>query len=124
MASGIWPTTGGAVPRTRRHGAPYPSASHPDDEGEGRMDGTLYDWAQDAAARLDVPEDGRWVADKETVQWVLDFSRDVAQGVARPGAPVGAFLAGIAVGRRLDDGPQALEDVRTAIEPTLNPDRA
>ena len=88
------------------------------------MEGTLYDWAQDAAARLDVPEEGQWVADKETVQWVLDFSRDVAQGVARPGAPVGAFLAGIAVGRRLEQGPQALEDVRTAIEPTLNPDRA
>jgi hypothetical protein len=88
------------------------------------MDGTLYDWAQDAAARLDVPEDGRWVADKETVQWVLGFSRDVAQGVARPGAPVGAFLAGVAVGRRLNDGPKALEDVRAAIEPTLNADRA
>jgi Domain of unknown function (DUF6457) len=88
------------------------------------MEGTLYDWAKDAAARLDVPEQGRWVADKETVQWVLDFSRDVAQGVARPGAPVGAFLAGIAVGRRLEQGPQALEDVRAAIEPTLNPDRA
>ena len=88
------------------------------------MEGTLYDWAKDAAARLDVPEDGRWVADKETVQWVLDFSRDVAQGVARPGAPVGAFLAGIAVGRRLDQGPKALEAVRAAIEPTLNADRA
>ena len=88
------------------------------------MEGTLYDWAEDAAARLDVPEEGRWVTEKETIQWVLDFSRDVAQGVARPGAPVGAFLAGIAVGRRLEQGPQALEDVRTAIEPTLNADRA
>ena len=88
------------------------------------MDGTLYDWAQDAAARLDVPEEGRWVADKETVQWVLDFAREVAQGVARPGAPVGAFLAGVAVGRRLEDGPQALEDVRTTLEPTLNAGQA
>ena len=88
------------------------------------MEGTLYDWAKDAAARLGVPEDGRWVADKETVQWVLDFSRDVAQGVARPGAPVGAFLAGIAVGRRLNEGPKALDDVRAKIEPTLNADRA
>jgi uncharacterized protein DUF6457 len=50
---------------------------------------------------------------------VLDFSRDVAQGVARPGAPVGAFLAGIAVAQRLGDGPQALEDVRRALEPTF-----
>jgi hypothetical protein len=88
------------------------------------MEGTLYDWAQEAAAALDVPEDGRWVADKETVQWVLDFAREVAQGVARPGAPVGAFLAGVAVGRRVTDGPQALEDIRRTLEPTLNRDPA
>ena len=89
------------------------------------MEGTLYDWAQQAATALDVPEEGRWVADKETVQWVLDFSREVAQGVARPGAPVGAFLAGIAVAQRLGDGPQALEDIKRALEPTFgNGDRA
>ena len=88
------------------------------------MEGTLYDWAQEAAAALDVPEDGRGVADKETVQWVLDFAREVAQGVARPGAPVGAVLAGVAVGRRLQDGPQALEDVKRTLEPTLNADRS
>jgi Domain of unknown function (DUF6457) len=88
------------------------------------MEGTLYDWAQEAATALDLPADGRWVADKETVQWVLDFSRQVAQGVARPGAPVGAFLAGIAVAQRLGDGPQALEDVKRALEPTMQADRA
>jgi hypothetical protein len=88
------------------------------------MEGTLYDWAKDATGRLGVPEEGRWVADKETVQWVLDFSRDVAQGVARPGAPVGAFLAGVAVGQQLGAGPKALEDVRAAIEPTLKSDPA
>ena len=88
------------------------------------MDGTLYDWAQEAAAALDIPEDGRWVADKDTVQWVLDFARDVAQGVARPGAPVGAFLAGIAVGRSLESGPSALQDVRTTLEPTFRAERS
>jgi hypothetical protein len=88
------------------------------------MEGTLYDWAQQAATALDLPEDGRWVADKETVQWVLDFSREVAQGVVRPGAPVGAFLAGIAVAQRLGDGPQALEDVKRALEPTFPGDGA
>jgi Domain of unknown function (DUF6457) len=88
------------------------------------MDGTLYDWAQEAAAALDIPEDGRWVADKDTVQWVLDFARDVAQGVARPGAPVGAFLAGIAVGRSLERGPAALEDVRATLEPTFRAERS
>ena len=88
------------------------------------MEGTLYTWADDAATALDLPTDGRWVADKQTVQWVLDFARDVAQGVARPGAPVGAFLAGVAVGRRLEDGPQALEDIRAALEPTLQAERS
>jgi hypothetical protein len=88
------------------------------------MEGTLYDWANDAAAALDLPEDARWVADKETVQAVLDFARDVAQGVARPGAPVGAFLVGVAVGRRLNDGPQALEDAKAALRPTFPAERS
>jgi hypothetical protein len=88
------------------------------------MEGTLYDWAQEATTALGVPDDGRWVADKETVQWVLDFAREVAQGVARPGAPVGAFLAGVAVGQRLGDGPRALDDVKRTLEPTLHGDRS
>ena len=88
------------------------------------MEGTLYDWAQDAVSALGLLDDARWVADKATVQWVLDFARDVAQGVARPGAPVGAFLAGIAVGRNLDAGPRALEQVRAALEPTFPTERA
>jgi len=88
------------------------------------MDGTLYDWAQEAAAALDIPQDGRWVADKDTVQWVLDFARDVAQGVARPGSPVGAFLAGVAVGRNVERGPAALEAVRTTLEPTFRAERS
>ena len=88
------------------------------------MDGTLYDWAQEAAAALDIPPDGRWVADKDTVQWVLDVAREVAQGVARPGAPVGAFLAGVAAGRRLGDGPQSLDAIRAALEPTLSRERS
>jgi hypothetical protein len=88
------------------------------------MEGTLYDWAQEAAAALGVPDDSRWVAEKDTVQWVLDLARDVAQGVARPGAPVGAFLAGVAVGRALDAGPDQLQEVRNTLDPTLNPERS
>lgn len=30
---------------------------------------------------------------------VLDLTRDVANGVARPAAPLGAFVAGLAAGR-------------------------
>jgi hypothetical protein len=88
------------------------------------MEGTLYDWAADAVEALDLPDEARWVGDKQTVQWVLDLARDVAQGVARPGAPVGAFLAGVAVARRLGDGPAALDDVRAALEPTFQGERS
>jgi hypothetical protein len=88
------------------------------------MEGTLYDWAEEAAGALGLPDDGRWVADKETVQWVLDVSKEIAQGVVRPAAPVGAFLAGVAVGRSLGQGPQLLEDVKAKLEPTLNTERS
>lgn len=83
------------------------------------MEGTLYDWAAEAADALGLPEELRWVADKETVQQVLDLARDVAQGVARPGAPMGAFLAGVAVGLERAAGAEALDDVRARLEPTL-----
>lgn len=33
---------------------------------------------------------------------VLDVARDVAHGVVRPGAPVSAYLMGLAVGRGAD----------------------
>ncbi|HEX5202689.1 DUF6457 domain-containing protein [Paractinoplanes rhizophilus] len=33
---------------------------------------------------------------------VLDLARDVARGVVRPGAPVTAYLMGLAVGRGAD----------------------
>jgi uncharacterized protein DUF6457 len=88
------------------------------------MEGTLYDWAAEAAGALDLPEDGKWVADKETVQWVLDVSKEVAQGVVRPAAPIGAFLAGVAVGRSLGRGPQLLDDVKAKLQPTLNAERS
>ncbi|WP_203937871.1 DUF6457 domain-containing protein [Spirilliplanes yamanashiensis] len=39
------------------------------------------------------------------VPLVLDLARDVARGVLRPGAPVTAYLLGVAVGRGAD--PQA-----------------
>jgi hypothetical protein len=36
------------------------------------------------------------------VQTVLDLARDVAHGVVRPGAPVTAYLLGLAAGRGAD----------------------
>ncbi len=38
------------------------------------------------------------------VDVVLDLTSDVAHGVSRPGAPVTAFLIGVAAGRAEDSG--------------------
>jgi hypothetical protein len=57
----------------------------------------LGPWLVEAAGSLgvDVPDDAvRGV--------VLDLARDVAHNVARPGAPLTAFLLGVAVGRGAD----------------------
>lgn len=40
--------------------------------------------------------------DDVPTQAVLDLARDVAHGVVRPGAPVSAYLMGLAVGRGAD----------------------
>jgi hypothetical protein len=44
-----------------------------------------------------------------TVDMVLDLTSDVAHGVSRPGAPVTAFLIGVAAGRA-DDPAVAARD--------------
>ena len=53
-------------------------------------------WAEAAAAEF-----GLQSADVRT-ELVLDVARDVAHQVLRPGAPVTAYLMGIAVGRGAD----------------------
>ncbi|WP_433054555.1 DUF6457 domain-containing protein [Dactylosporangium sp. CS-033363] len=57
----------------------------------------LGEWLAQAAEALgvDAPDDG--VRDA-----VLDLARDVAHNVARPGAPLTAFLLGVAVGQGAD----------------------
>ena len=39
-----------------------------------------------------------------TVATILDMTKDVAHGVARPAAPLTAFLLGLAAGRRVPSG--------------------
>lgn len=56
----------------------------------------LDDWVAAACAELGLSaEDARTTV-------VLDLARDVARGVVRPGAPVTAYLLGVAVGRGAD----------------------
>ncbi|MGE5291684.1 MAG: DUF6457 domain-containing protein [Micromonosporaceae bacterium] len=54
---------------------------------------TLEQWTESACAELGLD---RASADTKAV---LDLARDVAHGVARPAAPLTAFLLGVAVGR-------------------------
>jgi hypothetical protein len=52
---------------------------------------TLEDWVTAVRQELDLPEIDAGI--------VLDLARDVAHGVARPAAPLTAFLVGVAAGR-------------------------
>ena len=64
----------------------------------------LDEWTRAACAELGLD------ASDVDIALVLDLARDVAHGVARPAAPLTAFLAGLAAGRSTD--PDA---ARTAI---------
>jgi Domain of unknown function (DUF6457) len=48
-----------------------------------------------------------------TVDMVLDLTADVAHGVSRPGAPVTAFLVGLAAGRASDPAAAAVTHAAT-----------
>ena len=65
----------------------------------------LDDWAAALRDRFGLAE-----ADVP-VGAVLDLARDVANGVARPAAPLGAFVAGLVAGRAGTDP----EEVRAAL---------
>ena len=54
---------------------------------------TLDEWTAQVCAALDLPTS---TVEREVV---LDLARDVAHGVARPAAPLTAYLLGVAVGR-------------------------
>lgn len=54
---------------------------------------TLEDWTAAVCADLGLDQ-----ADADLTT-VLDLTRDVASGVARPAAPLTAYLVGLAVGR-------------------------
>jgi len=69
-----------------------------------RMD----EWVSAACAELDLSP-----ADVD-VRVVLDLARDVAHHVLRPGAPVTAYLLGVAVGRGADPATAAARLARLA----------
>ena len=74
---------------------------------------TLDDWAEAACRELGLDPAAL------DAKLVLDLARDVAHGVARPAAPLTAYLLGVAVGGR----PLAGSAARTASWPRDGPGR-
>jgi hypothetical protein len=66
----------------------------------------LSAWVTAVAQELGLEDQ---LASGGTVDMVLDLTSDVAHGVSRPGAPVTAFLVGVAAGRA-DDPAVAARD--------------
>ena len=56
---------------------------------------TMEEWTATVCADLGLD------ANSADLRAVLDLTRDVAHGVARPAAPLTAYLVGVAVGRGL-----------------------
>ncbi len=70
----------------------------------------LDEWIKAACAELKVAP-----AEVEP-KAVLDVARDVAHNVVRPGAPIAAYLMGIAVGRGADPAEVAARLTALAVE--------
>jgi len=66
---------------------------------------TLKEWVERVCRELDISDA---VSPAAMQSRVLDMSRDVAHDVARPAAPLTAYLLGLAVGRT--DDPEATAD--------------
>ncbi len=73
---------------------------------------TLVEWAERVGAELELTEEFG-TAD---VDRILDLARDAAHSVARPAAPLTAYLLGIAVGRGADPSDAAAALRRLALE--------
>ncbi|WP_028926416.1 DUF6457 domain-containing protein [Pseudonocardia acaciae] len=73
---------------------------------------TMFEWIDAACDEL-----GLDLADQQaTTTTVLDLTADVAHGVARPAAPVTAFLVGLAAGRSEDPEAAVVEYARRLSE--------
>jgi Domain of unknown function (DUF6457) len=66
---------------------------------------TLSDWIDEIVRDFGIEELGELVDPEVVHPLILDMTRDVAHGVARPAAPISAYLLGLAVGRAAGSGP-------------------
>ncbi len=71
----------------------------------------LQRWMDDVVPALGVDAD----LVSATTDDVLDMVKDVAHGVVRPGAPLTAYLVGLAAGRAAAQGQDPAEAVREAL---------
>lgn len=90
-----------------------PSSTDPQASTDAQPSRTLPPEALDAWSaalreRFDLPDDAIPIA------LVLDLARDVAYGVARPAAPLSAFVAGLVAGRS-GGGPAQIEEAVAAV---------
>ena len=74
--------------------------------------GTLEDWVALAGAALGLDPAAVDITE------LLDLTKDVAHGVARPAAPLTAFLVGLAAGRA-GGGPVAVADAVATVRSLL-----
>ena len=58
----------------------------------------LEDWLREAAAALGVEVADGAVLGEEAATLLLDVTREVAHGVARPAGPLSTFVLGLALG--------------------------
>ena len=72
------------------------------------MAGELNTWMADACGALGLDPA------EVNLSLVLDLARDVAHGVARPAAPLSAYLLGVAVGRGAEPAQAAAALTRLA----------
>ena len=71
---------------------------------------TLEEWVGLVCRELQV--------ERPDVPALLDFTRDIAHGVARPAAPLTALLVGLAASGDVERLPAVLAQVRALIPPT------
>jgi hypothetical protein len=77
---------------------------------------TLDEWTADVSVALGLDPQ---LLDRDAV---LDLTKDVAHGVARPAAPLTAYLLGVAVGRSSDGDIAALAQRVRALIPAADDD--
>ena len=82
-------TRGRDLPAATRTSCPY----------DWPLVSTLVEWTESVCRELGIED---LVDVTETTKLVLDLARDVAHGVARPAAPLTAYLLGVAAGRTAD----------------------